>query len=174
MKEVNKLTFENEPVEVISIGNNRSLFQFGEKFTQKSDWLKDFTIKFKNKSDKAITYLKIELDFPETKSSGNIMAFPLSYGISPISSAKNDKEKPIQSGDDVELILSDTKFEALKTFIETRHPLNSLSKVDIRIVFILFDDGTAWSSGNFMRPDPNNPKKFIPIETEDKEKSNEK
>lgn len=174
VKQVNKLTFENEPIEVLNVKNKQTSWQLGETFVQKSDWLKDFSIVFKNNSAKSISYLKIDLDFPETKTTGNIMAYPLSYGSNSAISVKNEKDTPIKSGENVELILTETNFEALKKFIETRHPLDSLTKMDIRIVFILFDDGTAWSSGSFMRPDPNNPKKFIPIEAEEREKSNEK
>jgi hypothetical protein len=172
-KEIKKLTFDNEPVELLALGNSQRAIKLSEKFTQDTDWLKEFNVKFKNKSAKAITYLKIDLDFPETKSSGNIMAFPLSYGHNPMFSLSNEKVEKVKAGEDVELILTEKKYEALKTFIETRHPLESLSKIDIRIVFILFDDETAWSAGNFLRPDPNDPKRYIPVASIEKEKTNE-
>lgn len=162
-RKIKKLTFDNEPVDVISLKNSQRVLDLDKKFTQNIDWLKDLTIKFKNKSDKAITYFKVELDFPETKASGNIMAFPLSYGFSPAASVKNKKVDAIKPEEDFELTLDDKKLESLKEFIEKRHPLDSLSEIDLRIVFILFDDGTGWSSGSMMRPDPNNSNKFIPI-----------
>ncbi len=164
-KEIKKFTFDNEPVEIVTLGNNQKSFKLDEKFNQETDWLKGFSLEFKNKSKKPITYLSIEVDFPETKSTGNIMSFPLSYGLSPMRMGKKQDVKTIKSEETVKLELTERKFETLKSFIETRQLLDNLSRVDIRIVFVLFEDGTGWSSGHLVQPDPNNPKKFIPVET---------
>lgn len=164
-KEIKKLNSDNDPIEIVSVGNSKNLVKLGEKFTQDADWLNDFTLNVKNKSDKTITYIRTELDFPETKSSGNIMSYPLTYGVSPLSPNKNSSEKPVEPNENVELKLNGKKFEGLKSFVERRHLLDSLNKVDIRIVFVVFADGTGWSVGHLVKPDPNDPKKYIPSET---------
>lgn len=160
-REIRQLSFDNEPVEMVSIGNSRKRLKLDEKFTQETDWLKDLSVEIRNTSDKNIVYFEVGLDFPETKDSGNKMSFPIRYGVSPLSKVRNDKEQLIKSGESITLRLTSEKYEVLKSFIETRHLLDSLSKVDLRISFILFDDGTAWGGGNFLRSDPNDKRKFI-------------
>ncbi|HEY0658963.1 MAG TPA: hypothetical protein VGD05_10840, partial [Pyrinomonadaceae bacterium] len=149
-------------VEIVNMKNSQKSFNLDEKFKQETDWLKDFTMKFKNNSDKPITYMRVEIDFPETKSSGNIMSFPLSYGTSPLFAIKKEVVTSIKPSENVELHFSEKQYNSLKTFIETRHLIDSLTKVDVRIVFVFFEDGTGWSTGHLIEPDPNNPKKFIP------------
>lgn len=62
-KEVKKAFFPNEPIEIVNVGNSKTLVKFGEKFSQETDWLKNFTVEIKNKSDKRINYVRLELDF---------------------------------------------------------------------------------------------------------------
>jgi hypothetical protein len=56
------------------------------------------------------------------------------------------------------------QYESLEQFIEHRHRLSEMNKVQFEIGFIIFDDGTAWA-GQFMKADPNKPGRYIPIAT---------
>ena len=163
-KKVTKRFAPNEPIEIVNLGNSQKSFRLDEKIKQDKDWLKDFTIEVKNKSDKAISYMRIELDFPETASSGNIIAFPISYGVRPSLRVRDEKTEMVESGKNIKLTLNEKQFGTLKSFIEKRQSLDNISEISIRIVFVLFDDGTGWSAGTFVRPDPTNPKRFIPID----------
>lgn len=166
-KVIKQLSWRDEPIELTGLKVNQKEVELNKSFSDDNDdWLKDLTIKFKNKHDKAVIYIRVGLDFPETKATGNEMSYPLTYGIEPREFARNPLVKErVGSGQTVELKLTEKKFEGLKSFIERRHLLSTLNKVNLRIGFILFEDGTAWSGGSFMRQDPANPNSYIPIDS---------
>ncbi len=168
-KEVKRaaFSFSNEPVEIVSVGNSRKTVKLNEKFTQDMEWLKGFKVIVKNKFNKDITYILLKLEFPETTASGNIMVFPLNYGNSPIAAVKNEKVEAVKPGKTVELALTEKNYEQLRSFIETRHLLDDLSKAEVRVGIILFEDGTGWSAGDFVRQDPDKPGKFIPLDSKE-------
>lgn len=95
------------------------------------------------------------------------MTFPLSYGIRPGTISKDEKVEAVQTGKNVKLTFTEKNFHRLKSFIETRHLLDNLKQIDIRIVFVRFEDGTGWSNGILVRPDPNDTKRFVPIDSID-------
>jgi hypothetical protein len=162
-KQIDKFLYENEPVEVVNVEAGKDALDFGRTFKNDKDWLKGFSITFKNKSDRTIVYFKVAMDFPETKSSGNILRFPLTYGVRGKSTNQDARAKPVKPEEFFDLTLSDEKFESLKTILARRQELDSLTKLDVFIEFILFDDGTAWSGGNFLVPDPADPNKHYPV-----------
>ena len=162
-KLIDKFNYGNEPVEVVKVEAGKAEFEFGKTFKREKDWLKDFSMTFKNKSDKAIVYLRVAMDFPETKASGNILRFPLTYGVRGKSLNPDQRAKPVQPQESLDLTLSDEKFESLKTILAKRQESDSLTRLDVFIEFILFDDETAWSGGNYMVPDPNDPNKLYPV-----------
>src|SRR3977135_4180462 len=80
-KGIEKLeSYPNEPIKITSIkAANRSV-RLGEQFAAADDWLKTAELTVKNTSGKDIVFVEIELNFPETKSSGDEMSFPLCLG----------------------------------------------------------------------------------------------
>jgi hypothetical protein len=56
------------------------------------------------------------------------------------------------------------EFVRLTRFLDSRHPLSQLSQAEIGFGMIHFDDGTAWSAGTFVKPDPTHPNRWLPIE----------
>jgi hypothetical protein len=162
---IKKTAWGNEPIEIVSLKNNQKSIKIDEIFVQDTKWLEDFTIKYKNNSGNTIIWLSIGLDFPETRATGNVMSFPLTYGINPLLSITAQERESIKPGESVEIPLTSKKYDALKRFIEKRHQLDSLNQVKIRVEFILFEDGTGWSSGNFLRPDPKNSRRWIPVDS---------
>ncbi|MBX3290509.1 MAG: hypothetical protein KF855_14430 [Acidobacteria bacterium] len=165
-KRIGREFYRNEPVEVIDVRNHEKNVTINETFTQEADWLEGFTIKVKNNSGKAIVYFSWQLEFPETAATGNTMAFPMSYGKHKLRKPELYKEEhPVPPGEIFELTVDDKKYNRLKSFIETRHTLDSLRSVDIRILMIHYDDGTGWSAGTQQKRDPNDPEKWIPADS---------
>lgn len=125
------------------------------------DWLKDFSVRIKNKSEKRIVFFSWELEFPETEATGNRMVFTMYYGVSPYRKPKDyENEGPIPAGETFELAIDQKKYERLKAFVGTRHTIDTLTRADIRILSIHYDDDTGWSAGSSTKRDPNNPKRF--------------
>lgn len=170
-KKITKEKFKNEPIEILEINSDSKKVEFQEKFIQEGDWLKDFTIKFKNISDKPIIYISTVISFPETDSTGKQMVYFLKYGVNPlVQSNISDESVSLAANDTAELRLTAEKFSKLKDFLATRqHSLRNLSETHLTIMAVYFDDGTFWSSGTVFRPDPDKPGKFIPAENNSQE-----
>ena len=170
-KKITKESFKNEPIEIIDISSNEKSVELEENFVQKNDWLKDFTIKFKNVSGKSIVYVSTAIDFPGTDSTGNRMSFSLKYGVHPlVEKNANVKLELLAPNDMAELYLSAERYETLKNFLATRqHLLKDLTETHLTIVTVYFDDGTHWSAGTIYSPDPNRPGKFVAIDKNNQE-----
>jgi hypothetical protein len=169
-KKVTKETFKNDPIEFIELKSNGMKFNLNKEFTQQDNWLKDFTIKFKNVSGKSVVYADIAIGFPETESTGQRMGMSLNYGVNPrAQKEENGNEiKLLLPGEIGEVSLSPKRFTILEKFIATRHSLSSLKQLHLTTIVVYFEDGTYWSAGSVFRPDPNNPKKFV-VENSHKE-----
>jgi len=57
-----------------------------------------------------------------------------------------------------------SEYAKISNFVGNRHSISSINRIELEISFIVFEDGTAWSVGDFMRQDPNNPDRYIPVE----------
>lgn len=158
---------KNEPIIVTDIKVKTKDVKLGEGFETESDWLRQVTFKIKNKSDKAITYLQIDLDFPETKATaGAIMMHQLFFGQRPdfISSLKNPPLY-IKPNETLEISL-ESEYNSIKGLIELKHPsIENINKIVIRTGSMMFEDGTLYSSGAFLKrnPDPDSPQKWVLI-----------
>lgn len=163
-KIIKHMPYPNQPIE-INVEIKGKVAQLNEKIDEdEDDWLDNLSITVKNISDKTITYVRINLDFPETKKTGNMMRFPLSYGQNLRAPIVSGQPEALLPGHDATVVLSGQVFTDLQMFIEKRHPLKALKKVTIHINEVSFDDGTIWSGGSFFRVDPNDPRKYIRID----------
>lgn len=170
-KKVTKESFKNEPIEFIELKSNGKKFKLDEKLTQEDDWLKDFTINFKNISDKPITYVSIIVNFPETRSNGLPMSHIIKFGVHPdLPNKNNDELKMVAPNEIAQINLSPERYDILKAFLATRHHLlKDLTEANITIQSVFFTDGTNWFGGAISRPDPNRPGKYIPVDENHKE-----
>ncbi|MGA9994506.1 MAG: hypothetical protein WBP93_03775 [Pyrinomonadaceae bacterium] len=151
------------PVEVLGIKVKGKNIKLDEKFDDNEDWLNGLALKIKNISNKPVVYVGMYLDFPETKATGNIMSFPVSFGQNPLSPIISASAQRLLPDEMASISLDDKKFADLKNFIERRHSISSIHKASIRITTIAFEGGAIWSNGSWMRSDPNNPHRLIPI-----------
>ena len=157
----------NEPIEIIDVSVNTKAVKLGEGFEAETGWLKGVTFKVKNRSEKAITALTIDFDFPETKeSAGAIMMHPLFLGQRP--DFKSSIYRPplhLQPNETIEISL-EKEYAGIKTLIELKHPsVDVINKLVIRVGDMMFEDGTLYSGGFFYRrnPDPDSRQKWIQI-----------
>jgi hypothetical protein len=164
-KVVEALYPPDTPVEVVNIKVMEKLLKLGDKFDGDEEWLHHLSLKLKNVSGKYIVFVGMYLDFPETKATGNVMAFPLSYGRNPRASVSLSEPKRLAPGEITDVAFSEQDYTKLKSFVEQRHSMGSIHKAKLRITDIYFEDGTIWNNGSLMRPDPNNPHRLIPVNT---------
>jgi len=89
--------------------------------------------------------------------------FPNRYGQNPQTPMLPGQPEVLLPDQDTTFVLSGQTFHRLRTFIEKRHPLNTLNKLSVQIDQVSFEDGTLWTGGDYFRPDPSNPKKYIRV-----------
>ncbi|HYV04606.1 MAG TPA: hypothetical protein VFB82_08480 [Blastocatellia bacterium] len=154
-----------EVVSIAGIERNGATLNLGQEFEGSTDWLKGSKFTLRNDSGKEIVHLAFELEFPETTSTGNVMIFPIWLGHRPGSMLFTKIDtlslKPHQK---VTLTIDEVTHDRLVKFIETRQPLSSISKVTLRVQFVAFEDGTGWSGGEYLRQDPKEPRRYIPVD----------
>jgi|SRR5947209_5404758 len=154
------------PVEITELKTNGKAVKADEEFDGDTDWLQALTFKLKNKSDRTITYIALDIDFPETRAVGNgsITEHQIMLG--------NDPENKLGHtplhflpGDSMEVPLA-PEYKEIKTSLSHRLPLENVSNVLVRLHQVMFDDGTLWSAGNLYRrnPDSNGYPKWIKID----------
>ncbi|OLE51949.1 MAG: hypothetical protein AUG51_20355 [Acidobacteria bacterium 13_1_20CM_3_53_8] len=156
--------FPHEPIQIVGASVSGKHFRLNERIDEDENWLKKLAITVKNVSPKTIIFINMYYDFPETKATGNIMAFPITYGRNPQAAINSGEAKRLLPGEAADLTLTDEQYAKLKEFLERRHPISTIKRASMRLTDVYFDDGTIWSNGSFYRIDPNNPHKLIPIE----------
>lgn len=163
---VRELPSSNEPIEIGDIKLKSKVVKFDEKFDADETWLRDITLKVKNKGKKTITYLRLDFTFPETSSSGPIMLHQLYLGRRFDSPSTNNREPlrllPNQSSE----VSLESGFEDIKSLVESREPsIGKINKINVRLGEAMFEDDTLYSGGaTFKRnPDTSSPRKWVVI-----------
>jgi hypothetical protein len=140
--------------------------KFDESFNAEAEWVKSLSFKLESISDKPIVYLEVNINFPETRATGNLISYPIRFGQLPNSTLKQlNKPMLLKSGETLEVSLEKEKDRIYK-FVNSRQSIESIQKVELEIGFIVFEDKTAWAAGAFLRQDANNPSKYNPIEND--------
>jgi hypothetical protein len=152
----------NPQVRVTTIKVGTKERHFKDQFEESDDWLRKLSFEIQSNAPKPIVYLEVNLNFPETRSSGNMMSYPLKLGVRPdVKSPGNNNPLLLMPGDKLNIPVSEY-YDKLARFLGTRHAMNQIRKAQIEIGFIIFEDGTAWA-GEFMRPDPYQAGRYIPV-----------
>ncbi len=152
----------NPQLKITEIKVREQIQTLNESFEAEADWVKDLSFKLENISDKPIVYLRVNVNFPETRATGNLMSYGVAFGQRPGSKLKQTSPLILlKKGETLDVFLEKEK-EKIYKFINERQPVESIKKVELEISFIIFEDKTAWSVGTFMRQDPENPDRYNP------------
>jgi hypothetical protein len=133
-----------------------------ENFTENSDWLSRTSFQIVNVSGKPMIYLKINVRFPETIESGSEMVYSISFGRRPGLRFQNAPPFLFKPNDALDVPLG-AKYSDISAFVSSRRAIESMNKIQLEVSYIAFDDGSAWSVGTFMVPDPNDPGRYIDV-----------
>jgi hypothetical protein len=163
-----------DPLEITEIKVKGKALKVAEKFVEDGEWLNEATFKLKNTYSKPITYIQINVDFPEIerRENGAILEHQIYFGRHPIYKSDERPEIRILPGDSIEVSLA-SEYERIKRMIELakrtpeqmKRPISYISKTVIGINEVAFDDGTLYSGGRMhvRNPDPDGRQKWIPI-----------
>ena len=166
VKRIGKTPTINEVLRIDKVEVRGKTTQFNEAFEAGDDWMRGVVVTLTNISEKRIVSFIFDANFPETTATGNRMATNITYGRIPgLPTAVKIAERPaIEPGASVQISYTGEDFEKLVRFLKQRHPLDQLSRVEIGVGNVYFDDGTAWSVGTLMRRDEKDPRRWVPIE----------
>lgn len=156
--------FEVSPISLTGFSIEGRNLSFDERFSAEGDWLAGLRVKVRNDSGRTIKSVSLGISFPETSRTGSEMGSNLHYGPNPITQAEAENQPRVAPGQSFEIGIG--KYPgSLKKFLETRQSFDTISRMLLDISYIDFEDGTRWSGGQYTKPDPENPKRRIPIRT---------
>src|SRR5262249_60993212 len=134
-------------------------------FDADGDWLKDLTIKIKNTSGKTITWMLVNLLFPEVTKDGSIALHQIFLGVDP-DHPFNRPELRVAPDETFEIPLS-PKYEDLRHLVNvigSGMAIENVFKVEVEFHAALFDNDTRFEVGQWYRRDSNDPHKWIRID----------
>ena len=173
---IRRLTLSKEPVDISfklkgqPLNANHAMHAdegvSADEFDGDSDWVKELTLKLRNTSGKTITYIQLNLHFPEVTSNGRTALQQIFLGVDPDRKFSRP-ELRLAPNETVEIPLTE-KYPNIKTLVESagKVPMGNLSKVWVEFHAALFDDGTLFEAGTLFKrnPDPNDPRKWVKID----------
>lgn len=153
--------FPGKPFEISDLSVKKVKIIPGGKLKVRSvaeseEWLDGLEFNIKNKWDnKIITYIDLDLTFPETGVGRPRMVYDLDLGIHPMAfgdALKYGQPLALNPGDTFTFTLSAKRLEMIKKFLELGgFRLADLNNATIRIDTIFFDDGMKWDQGNWYK-----------------------
>src|SRR5215831_630802 len=130
-------------LEIQSIEVEGTSVIIGQPFKASSDWIKNITLRVKNNSTRAITYVQFVLTLPQTKREPQAPYTIDAQGVK--------QGVRIQPGETAELRLLDgggALYKWLKSVAaEQKVDFSTIDKAEVLYVLVFLDDGTQWSSG---------------------------
>jgi len=158
-------TLSKEPVE-IAIKHRGALITPNQEFDADANWVSNLVIKLTNNSDKTITFIDLDLTFPETRPffAGRVALHEIMLGLEPESKEPRAALRLLQN-ESVEVALSD-QIDRLHALMDNKQPrLEGVNQILIRLQQVIFEDGILYSGGELYRrnTDPNDSHKWIKI-----------
>jgi hypothetical protein len=155
---------KNDPVTITSIKQGGRNLLAEEEFDANDEWLRDVSFKLKNNSNKNITFVGVDMYFPDTQETGALMLRPLRFGRWP--NRPNDLVAPLllKPGETIDVAIA-SQYDSLKKFLESKQPINKIQKLMLRVYAVIFEDGTKWDMGTYYKPDLNTPSGYSRMES---------
>jgi hypothetical protein len=131
------------------------------------DWLKNLTLKIKNVTDKTITYVALDLFFPQTAMDGKATGLHQIFrGIDPDRKFMRP-EFHVAPNESAQIPLSSEYYDIM-TLVRLVSPsltITQITQMEVAIHAALFEDRTLFEVGTMYRRDPNNPRKWVRIQS---------
>ncbi len=168
---IKKHSWNNEPIKITKVKVEGVSIEFGEKIQAKDDWLRGLTVSVTNTSDKAVCFINIALDFPRTKSQEPQTRECLIWGCTkdlPNAVESSKKIEPFKPGESIDIVLTDELYKGTQEFLRQTNYPESIDLVEIVVDEVGFEGekDTLWISGQMMRRDPSNSRRWLPIHSE--------
>jgi len=146
----------------------------GTPFQADEDWLKNMSIVLKNRTDKVIVRVEIQLFFPDTgdgSASRPVTAYTITLGQIPEISSFTSRGQKIPPDPSIQplflapgqtLVIRVADYiDTIQSLIEGKIPFSQVTRIAIDRLQILFADGLRWKDlDGFALPDPNHPGQY--------------
>ncbi|MEJ7655142.1 MAG: hypothetical protein WKH64_18300 [Chloroflexia bacterium] len=126
------------------------------KFTDKDDWFRRVTIKFRNVSNKPIVGIRAKLHF---KPSGLQTSFGMQLGR-----FKQLQQEPLQPGEEIDFTVDNQLWNQTASILKRYGVDANLAAVSFSVDNVMFSDGLQWDSGHILHRDPDDPNKWTPMD----------
>lgn len=156
----------NSPVMIYDLNAGGRSLKFDQSFESGDDWLKGAGFKLKNVSNKEIVFVQVDFNFPETRSTGSEMSFPIIFGNHPGRRITSNAPLSLAPGEELDILIDEEIYPRLSGFVEQRLRMSDVKKAVVHIGFVVFADGLGYGAGYYYRQDPNKPTRWIPIKDE--------
>lgn len=154
------------PIEIVATKVKDRSIEFRQEFDADANWLRDLTFKIKNKSTKPITWIGINITFPETRATGSLMLHQLFIGqrSDMLSTLTSNPPLDLKPGEEKEISL-EPEFDLIRRLIKLRGRVEDINNVDLTIDEVMFADDTLYSGSNLWRrnPDTSSARKWLKI-----------
>jgi len=135
-------------------------------FEADKDWLSELTVKIKNVSGKTITYIQVNLNFPEVTRNGRSASRQLFLGVDP--DRKFSRPDLLLAPNEVVEVDLSKETKSLQRLVQTvsGFSLEAVTRVWVEFHAALLDDDELFQAGQYYRrnSDPSAPVKWTPIE----------
>jgi hypothetical protein len=127
------------------------------KFRDSDEWFKRMRITLVNVSGKTVVGMRAYLYFkvPNTQTLFSVQ----------LARSKHLQLAALEPGAEVDLIVTDQLWSPIANLLKQSGADVNLAAVTFSVENVMFSDGLQWNRGHMLRGDPDNPNKWIPIET---------
>lgn len=131
-------------VEIIAVVAGNQTVSIGQPFTAGNEWLRSFSVRMKNISDKPIVGARIDFGMPEAKSGESNLASNLEYGVGAGMGKGLREQKEVMPGEEFVLTRSSEGYEHDQRFLKEKSGVEMISRVRLGLAWVKFADGTLW------------------------------
>jgi hypothetical protein len=170
------------PVAVARVTSRGVPVEAESPFKAGPDWLRDISVAIKNTSPSKIIYVSVLVDLTDTGlgtresprvAAGNSVGRKPEHALYSATTGKLRSEvqaEPIDLEPGAELVMpivSEKDYDNIKSLIEEKQDLSSVTRCEISVSTVYFADGTKWSSGAYWQPDAASPGRYAQLSVDD-------
>lgn len=130
-----------EIVEVLAAG---SPVNIGQPFTADDEWLRSFSVRMRNISDKPIVGARMDFGMPEARRGETYLGSNLGYGIGAGTGKGLRDQRQIMPGEEFVLTRSGEAYGRDQRFLKEKSGVENISHVRLGLAWVKFGDGKLW------------------------------
>jgi hypothetical protein len=130
------------------------------KFSDTDEWFRRVSVRLRNISGKPIIGLRAYLYF---KPPGSTVLFRVALVPS-----RNLQLQNMDAAAEIDLTVTNQQWNQTADILKQHSADPKLAAVTFSVELVSFSDGLQWYRGRLLRPDPENPSKWIPVDKPDR------